>query len=89
MGYPVLNQITLENVNDGEKSKNTHCEDPMTLVRDLFIRQDKLVNKCNDYLHNQSMKLKNESLMLELDNGSMNQCLVDASENLCFDIYIA
>ena len=52
----------------------------MTLVKDLFIRQDKLVYKCNDYLYNKIMKLKNELLILDLDNGIINQCLIDAAK---------
>ena len=74
----------LVNLNDGENSENMHSEEPMTLVKDLFARQDKIVNMCNNYLFNQRMKLKNKLLMIELDNGSMNQCLINAVKTICF-----
>ena len=56
----------------------------MTLVKDFLARQDKLVRKCNDSLCNQSIKLKNELLILQLNTGSMNQCLIVANKTLCF-----
>ena len=70
----------LVNLNDREKSEKMNFEEPMTLVKDSFVRKDKIVKKCNDCLYSQSMKLMNTLLMLELDNGSMNQCLIDTDK---------
>ena len=33
------------------------------------------------------MKLKNELLIIEIDNGSMDQYLIDSVQTLCFDTY--
>ena len=64
--------------NDREKIENARREEPITLVKCLFMREDKLDSKCNDCPCNQSIKLKNELLILELDDGSMDQCLIGA-----------
>ena len=61
------------------------CEKPMTLVQKFLIWKHHIVRKHNDLLHSQRMKLNNELLTLELNNGSMNQPLVDASKTLYFD----
>ena len=51
-------------LNDGESQFNLYCESPFTLVKDLFRRQKTCINKFNEVLHNQKLKLDIEKRIL-------------------------
>ena len=67
-------------MNDGVKNGNLYCEKPQTLVKDLFLRQEKHVIKWNQQIYNES----NDLLLLRADiNKDSEYNLFHASEILC------
>jgi hypothetical protein len=66
-------------LNDGEKKNNTYCEKPHTLVKDLFQRQKCHINKWNEVLYNDSLKMHIEENSF---NASTPPALVSANSCL-------
>ena len=66
-------------LNDGEKKINTYCEEPHTLVKDLFQRQKCHINKWNEELYNDSLKMHIEANSF---NASTPPALVSANSCL-------
>lgn len=75
----------LIHLNDGDKYKNNYCEEPMTLVKDLFLREQYLVNKFNSVLYGEKVKLETELHILRNENSE--QCLIDAAGSLSLKSY--
>ncbi|GFH55396.1 hypothetical protein CTEN210_11872 [Chaetoceros tenuissimus] len=75
----------LIHLNDGDKYKNNYCEEPMTLVKDLFLREQFLVNKFNSVLYGEKVKLETELHILRNENSE--QCLIDAAGSLSLKSY--
>ena len=72
--------VLIQHLNDGNKYKNNYCEEPMTLVKDLFLCEQYLVNKFNSVLYGEKVKLETELHVLRNENSE--QCLIDAAGSL-------
>jgi hypothetical protein len=75
-------------LNDGNKSRNTYCESPAKLIRDLLKRQKNHTQSINNLLFGDAQKMKLELSRL---NGSLNtaenQILREAAAHLCLNSY--
>ena len=70
----------LVHLNGGEFTRNGYKELRYTLVKDLFNRQRKHVNKWNEKLYNQKVQLMTIRQQI---NKRRNPCLFEAVEVLC------
>lgn len=71
-------------LNDGERQLSVYKENPHTLVKDLFQRQAVHINKFNQELYNQKIRLDTEKQRF---NGSTHKALVSAIDCLCLNSY--
>ena len=71
-------------LNTGQKGINNYKEEPTTLAKDLFNRQQLLVNEWNEILHTQNNKLDIEKLSFTL---ATHQSIVEVNETLCLSSY--
>ena len=71
-------------LNDGIKNGNLYCEKPQTLVKDLFMRQDKHVIKWNQQIYDESNNLL---LLRSKINKDSDKDLYHASEILCLSSF--
>ena len=67
-------------MNGGKFTRNGYRELPHTLVKDLFNRQRKHINKWNECLYNQRVQL--ETIRQQI-NKKTNSGLFEASKVLC------
>ena len=72
-------------LNDGDKYGNKYTEEPHTLVKDLFLRQQLFINKWNQQLYNEWLQLQSE---IKTFNDSIPQCLKQAIEHHCLVSYL-
>jgi hypothetical protein len=75
-------------LNDGNKSRNTYCESPVVLIRDLLKRQKIHTQSINNQLFGDAKKMKVEQSRLNrsLDIAE-NQILRQAAATLCLSSY--
>jgi len=82
----------LVHLNDGEKKENKYCEQPHTLIKDLFIRQRTHVNKWNKDLFAEDLKMSVEVSRLEqLPSSKMTSDLIAAAKVLnkhAYDMFV-
>ena len=73
----------LSHLNDGICSENTYCENPATLLQDLFHRQKYHVNKWNDHLAADCMEIDTHISKLEIGESiPMANVLLNAAKVL-------
>ena len=73
----------LVHLNDGMKTVNDYCEQPHTLIKDLFVRQRFHVNKWNKDLFCEDLKMSVEVARLEqLPSTKMISDLIQAAKEL-------
>ena len=79
---------SLCHLNDKKTPDNQYCEEPMTLIKDLFARQFKLNLKMKKTLFNAETELTIEMQRLREDSNLWrNQQLMKAAANLCLVEY--
>ena len=82
----------LVHLNDGEKKENKYCEQPHTLIKDIFIRQRTHVNKWNKDLFAEDLKMSVEvSRLQQLPLTKMTSNLIAAAKILnkhAYDMFV-
>ena len=73
------------NLNDGDKFSNECCESPMTVVKDLILRETKHVNEWNQLLCNHRIKFDTEMLSYDV---STHGALKKAADALCLNSHL-
>ena len=63
---------TLCHLNDGHSKDNQYCEEPITYVKDLFGRQQKLNTTMNEILFDAKLQMSIEREHLMHDEDSWN-----------------
>ena len=68
--------------NDGDKHMNTYCEQPITIVKDLFKRQQRSINKFNEMLFGHATEQRIE--LHRLQQTKADEALINACKYLCY-----
>ena len=79
---------TLCHLNDGRSKDNEYCEAPITYVKDLFGRQQKLISKMNSVLYDAKLQIciERENIQQDVDSWRKIQ-LLKALDCLCLPEY--
>jgi len=75
---------TLCHLNDGHTKNNKYCEQPITLVKDLFARQQRHVLIMNKILFDQETEMLSEiETLVQAERSESNIDLLKAARKLC------